>query len=257
MSKTLQGQTSIMKLFKIEISKEKLLSIPKEERLFFIQLTNVANELFILQKLTLFSARSEESDELIRRAQNSQALFLIRLTAGILWEGWRLLETHFFGSKLSEKYSKYLSDDGNNKLEYIKKYFSNINLIKTIRDEYAFHRSNESSDRMNEVIEQTDDSEVFSLYFSEHHGNCFYDMSDTLLNHSLFSIIKLKNTEEPMRELLIDIKDVLHNFLCFVGECVLVFGKNHLSLESYEMEIPNQPTIDQITIPYFASKPKN
>ncbi|GAH92434.1 unnamed protein product, partial [marine sediment metagenome] len=47
-------------------------------------------------KITFFSASVEEEDSLIRRAKNSQALFMIRLTAGKLWEGGRLLETYFF-----------------------------------------------------------------------------------------------------------------------------------------------------------------
>ena len=57
-----------MKLYKIQLNKDDLRTIPKKELLFFIQLTNFANEIYCLQKITFFSVGVEEEDLLIRKA---------------------------------------------------------------------------------------------------------------------------------------------------------------------------------------------
>lgn len=244
-----------MKLYKIQLNKDDLRTIPKEELLFFIQLTNFANEIFCLQKITFFSVGVKEKDLLIRRAKNSQALFLIKLTAGKLWEAWRLLETHFHNTDLARDYYGRFSEETKKNYEYIKQYFSQSNLIKLTRDKYAFHYDSETSKKVEEVFDALNNDEIFDMYISEHHGNCFYDMSDALINASLLSSIDESDRENAMLRLLTEVKDVTKNFLHFVGECVLVFGKRHLHFEPEEIEIPDQPSLEEGKIPYFVEPP--
>jgi len=244
-----------MKLYKIQIKTGDLQKIPKKELLFFIQLTNFANEIFCLQKITFFSADVEEKDLLIRRAKNSQALFLIRLTAGKLWEAWMLLETHYHSSVLARDYIEQFSDEAKKDYKYIKKYFGKSNIIKMVRDKYAFHFDPDSSKKVEEVIDALKNDEVFDMYFSEHHGNCFYDMSNTLINESLFSFINESDRNNAIKRLLTEVKDTTKHFLHFVGECVLVFGKKHLGLNAEEIEIPDQPSLEDVKIPYFVGRP--
>ena len=120
-----------MELFKATITKEQLLLIPKSERTFFVLLTHLSNTLLTLQKLTVFcAAGKEESNKIVRRAQNSQALLMARLAAGYLWEGWLLLQTNYFGSCLSKEYDKALPADAKSSLAFMKRYFNGKSKIE-------------------------------------------------------------------------------------------------------------------------------
>jgi len=68
-----------MQIYDISISKEQLEKIPIDERLFFIQIGHLANELLTLNRLLLFVSTSPTTNLLEERAKNSQALLLIRL----------------------------------------------------------------------------------------------------------------------------------------------------------------------------------
>jgi len=92
-----------MELNKIRISREKLDSIPRTERIFFIQVGQVLNELNTLQKVVFVAAKHTE-DTLERRGRHLQALLFSRMLAGKLWEAWELLGKDFFQAKLSKEY---------------------------------------------------------------------------------------------------------------------------------------------------------
>lgn len=241
-----------MELLKITITKEQLEKIPESELLFFIQLTHFANEIFCLQKFTNYSVSLNGSYQILQRAQNAQALLFVRLTAGKLWEAWKLLQSHH--SDLQE-YEAQLPERVQNDFKIVKSYFSAPNCIKTIRNQYAFHFSKESSEGIKNSISSFAGNEEFAMYFSEHHGNCFYDMADILINHSLLNTIDQEN-EKAMQKMLTEIVNVIQLFLRFVGECVLVFGKRHLCLVPQKVMISDPPAIDEIHVPFFVSAPK-
>ena len=128
-----------MKVYAIPISEKQLDSIPAEERIFFIQIGHLANELSTLNRLLLFVSNSNGATDLERRARRSQALLLVRLCSGKLFKGWQMLLRDYFGSKLSKEYDPLLDESGRNSLTEIKRYFSKSKLIKDIRDNFAFH----------------------------------------------------------------------------------------------------------------------
>jgi len=92
-----------VKLKKIQILKDKLLSIPEKELELFIQLTNFYNDINILQKLMVISGNSREiaaQNEIVGRSLSSQGLFFMRIQAGKLYEGRSMLDKHFFNNKI-------------------------------------------------------------------------------------------------------------------------------------------------------------
>ena len=124
-----------MKLLKFDVPKSKLDSLPEDERIYFVQLGNVLNELNILQKCAIFSGSGiQELNEVERSGQVSQALFFIKMLAGKLFEGKRLLKNPFFGN-----HKDRLSPEGQNSLKDINRYFAKSNNIDLIRNKFAFH----------------------------------------------------------------------------------------------------------------------
>lgn len=250
-----------MKLLKVEIPKAKLSSISENERVFFVQAGSLLNDLCMLQKLTIFSPNVKSVNQVVHMAQNMQTLSLIRIQAGKLHEGWQLLQKNFFGTKLSCEYEKELSDPEKENLKKLKTYFrKDKNLISSIRNKFAFHYY-PSSTEINQLIDDLRESEIFEIFISEFYGNCVFSMSNVLITYLILEHTGVENTDEntnkAMLKLLHDVTDVTSWFGSFLGACLLVFTKKHLGLESTEVEIPEPPDINEVTLPYFIGGERN
>jgi hypothetical protein len=243
-----------MKLLKIEIPKSNLLSIPENERIFLIQFMNLLNDLNILNKLTYYSSKDTNVD-VVRKAQNTQALLLIRIQAGKLFEGWKLLQKYFFGAKISKEMEGKLSGLGKIGLAELKKYFgTKDNIIHLIRDEFAFHYSPASSEKISKRIVEAPDSEVFEIFISEDHGNCLYHISHVLVMVAILKSLRCPDFWTAMDKLLEDVHKVTGWFLQFLGECLIVIFEKYLGRGHIEVEIPEPPTIDDVKLPFFVRK---
>lgn len=129
-----------MKLFKVEIPKSKLDTIPENEVVFFVQCGNMLNDISMLQKLSIFSMNNDKPTDTERTAQILQTMGLLRLQAGKLKEGWVLLDKHFFNARVSQQYAPLFDEKEQKALKSLKTYFDRTNnIIFQIRDEFAFH----------------------------------------------------------------------------------------------------------------------
>jgi hypothetical protein len=240
-----------MQLLKIEIPKDKLSSIPKEEIIFFVQIGNLLSDLSMLQKLTIFSTNYKDVTGIVRAAQNLQTLLLLRIQAGKLYEGWELLHKNFFATGLSKYYEKQLTDPENQSLDNLKRYFgSKTNLISLVRNKFAFHY-HPFSEEIPHIIKDLPASEVFEIYVSDHFGNCIFSMSNILVIFAILKNTGIHNTDEAIGKLLSDITKVTGWFSNFLGRCLLIFTEKHLGLKSQTVEIPEPSPISKITLPFF------
>jgi hypothetical protein len=176
---------------------------------------NLLNDLNILQKLIFISGKHTE-DKLERRGRNLQALLLVRIHAGKLWEAWKLLKRDFFGAKLSQQYESRLDPLAKNGLSELKKYFSRKNLIFTVRNDFAFHYS--SADSIEKQVDATRKEETFELLLAEEHGNCLYSMSDVVLNFSLLNAVDPSDPQRAIEKILDEVCTITKHFLDFLGE---------------------------------------
>ena len=113
-----------MEFYKKTFSKADFSSIPEQEKVLFVKITALLNELNILQKVTLLSYNNLNSpNDTIKRAQLAQTNFFILLTIGKLNEGWKTITNNFFNSKISKEYSDLFDKETKEGIEYLKKYF--------------------------------------------------------------------------------------------------------------------------------------
>jgi hypothetical protein len=247
-----------MKLTKINISKAELLSIPEKELELFIQLTNFYNDVNILQKLMVISGNSREitsQNEIVGRSLSSQGLFFMRIQAGKLYEGWKMLYAHFFNNKtFSEEYNQKGSPQSKKNLSKLKKYFGKNNLIENIRNTYTFHYSKESSKNMVKQIINAPDLEVFEIYLSEEYGNCFFSIAHDLLNTSILEDIDSDDWAEAMNKFFQEVMDITKWFLDFAQDCIGVISKKYLQMNYEEVQIPEPPKLADITLPFFVKR---
>jgi len=247
-----------MKLAKINLSKAELLSIPEKELELFIQLMNFYNDVNILQKLMVISGNSREEasqNEIVGRSLSSQGMFFMRIQAGKLYEGWNMLSAHFFNNnKFSQEYNKKGSSESKKNLSKLKKSFGKDNLLKNIRNIYAFHYSKESSNNMVKQIMNASDSEIFELYFSKEYGNCFFSITHDLLNLSILEDIEPNNLPKAMNDFFQEIIDTTKYFLDFSQDCMRVILEKYLKMNYEEIQIPEPLSLKNITLPFFVKR---
>jgi len=242
-----------MKLSRINIPKSKLDTIPEIEQVFFIQIMQFLNELNILQKCVIVSSNELGSLTTIeKRGQISQAHFFIRILAGKLYEGWKMISKNFVETQLSREYENLLSQKGKESLSELIGYFNDENnKVRLIRNKFAFHYDKE---KIKEEIDKIPQSEMLEMFVSEHRINCLYTISDTIVNWSILNSIDSSNSQQAMDILIGDIAIKVNGwFREFCGDCVFIIVKK-LELNSTEIEIPEPPSIDDVKLPYFVKR---
>ncbi len=239
-----------MKLFKVVIPKSKLYLMPQNERIFFILFGALLNDLSMFQKLMIFSTNSKTKNRVVRAAQNMQTLSFARFQIGILSEGWQLLQKNYFGTRVSKEYEPLLSEPAKESLENLKRYFStNENWMCSVRNRFCFHYP--SSEEIAKLIDEAPASEIFEIFMSEFYGNCFFSMSNTIVNFGILKCTGSSNLQSAMDKLLRDGNKVSRWFGDFLGECLLVIANKHLGFEHAEVGIPKPCDIYEVTLPYF------
>ena len=85
-----------MDIYPIHFSKALLNKVPEDERTFHLMAGQLANDLNILSKLIIIFSNPVSGHEILRRANTTSAILLIKLLAGRLNEGWELMCRHFW-----------------------------------------------------------------------------------------------------------------------------------------------------------------
>jgi len=245
-----------MKLSKKNIPKSKLDTLDEIEHVFFIQLMHFLNELNVLQKCVIVSSNKLESLTTIeKRGQISQAHFFIRTLAGKLYEGWKMIGKNFLKTQLSSEYENLLSQKGKESLSELIVYFKDKNnLVRLIRNKFAFHYDKE---KIKEEIDKIPQEALLEVYISEDRANCLYSLSDTIISWAILNYIDSSNPQRAMDKLIGDIAIKVSGwFREFCGDCVCIIAKK-LELNSTEVEIPQPPSIYDVKLPYFVKRPND
>ena len=78
-------------------------------------------------------------DKIPSRAGMTHALFVDRMLAGKLCEGWTLFRERYQGTSLSKEYDKLLDTEVRKAIKKLNKYFGKSNVLSRIRNRFAFH----------------------------------------------------------------------------------------------------------------------
>ena len=240
-----------MELLKVDIPMSKLSSISENERVFFVQIGSILNDLSMLQKLTVFSTNKKTTNRVVRAAQNLQTLSLIRIQSGKLHEGWNVLQENFVKKEFSRKYFTKLNPSEKRSYNKAKTYFEDRNnLISWIRNNFAFHYFTKPR-IIKKLFDKVSDSEIFEMFMSEFYGNCVFSMSETLINFEIRKYTGITDTNKAMGKLLRDVQQITKWFGHFLGRFLLVFAEEYLGLQSTKVEIPEPSNINKVMLPYF------
>jgi hypothetical protein len=153
-------------------------SLPETEQRFFVRLALVSDDLRHLRHLILQSVVAMRSGAGIEnRLGLHQLMFALRIYYGTLNESWEVIRTGWHGSQLSLALHETLSDEAKEALGELKRYFSHDNLTTRIRNNLAFHFSDEP---IREALEYRSGDESASFVSGEDLANIFYSFAEDI-----------------------------------------------------------------------------
>ncbi len=240
-----------MKVFVAKLSKEKLSFRSESERVFFLSIAHLANEIRALLKLTFWVDKSPEQTDAEINGRVVLTFMLIKLLAGKLKEGHELLQTKYFGSGLSREYNPLSREDGEKALQEIKKYFGKPNLIEQIRNNYAFHYSPGQLDMVLPSV-----PEKLELYIEqEGSANNLYYFAEALANRALLQDMGDGDDFVAYKRLMSEVPKVA-NWFSRLCDALLYEFLNRMDegiWEGYaeEVKFGKLPSFLDIRIPWF------
>ncbi|GBE00416.1 hypothetical protein BMS3Abin07_02467 [bacterium BMS3Abin07] len=240
-----------MDIKKITITKKQFDLLPEKEKVFFVQLGHLQNEITTLTKLLIFSETKSET-EVIKKAYTMQKLLIAKLSIGKLHEGWDLLQKNFFGSGLSKKYEPKLPPQGLTYLKNLKKYFGGKKLVSDIRNNFSFH--NPSFDEISKQLKAIPGDTEFQVFLGKDYATTNYYMAEEIVLNTMLNYVKKTTLQDAMNEIFKDLAEVSGWFIGFGGYCMVVLldefmGPGELKMETLEVE--GQGKVKEITIPFF------
>ena len=263
---TIRSRT--VKIYRVPISGTELSSIPEDERVFFIQAARLANDLSFLHKLLYFaSGKSEVEEE--QRGLFTQHIFVVRILAGTLFEGWDVFRKSFFNklepeneSSIAKRYEPLLKESVKSDLQELKQYFNrnnNNNIIKKIRNQFAYHYD---KNKIREELSSVRSESHYDIYLAKAHGNSLYGIAQEITGQALFGLIKdiekVDNNKKAYERLLSDILSVSEKFLHVIGNCLRLIVERHLGQEfenAKAIDVGEPAKLGDIRLPFFVEPP--
>jgi len=211
-------------VYMAKLNKARLETIPSHERSLFLCLAHLANEINTFHKLMLWSGKFTPGNDAETNGQISLMLMFLKLLAGKLYEGHKLLKKRFYGTELSRDYKPSLPPDAQDALDEIKKYFSRSNTIKHVRNNYAFHYS---PDELSITLPSVPDE--LEVYIQEGgRANNLYYFAEVLITRALFQSMGLEDEQVAYHQLMEEVVKVANWFNIVCDSLMLEFLRRYI-----------------------------
>ena len=243
----------MVRLHRINLTKQQLDRIPEVERRLFILIAHAGNELNALSKLFHFAASSASEEGLSGQAENAQALVLARTLAGKIYEFWQLLQTSFFGASLSKEYEPRFDVEAVTALTALKRYFGRDNLIAVVRNKFAFHYSPNQIDAGYKAVI---DGDPLQIYLGKERANTLYAFADTISGRAMLEAIHPGDHRAAFEALIDQTTAAVGNIDTVIGALMIVCCQKYIGDSLYALgadivEIEGVPESQKVAIPYF------
>lgn len=233
-----------IEVLQLKFTLQDLSQLEEEERVFFIQLGGILQEVISLQKYAYILSRKTENF-LERSAKNSEAMYFCRLLAATLFEGWRTVTGDRYRVVLG-KIRLDFDDAAKKEFGNLETYFSKSNNIcEKVRNNYAFHYNYGA---IRGILRSWSAQDTFDILVSDYHFNCRYLASDVATNCSIFGA---KSPEEGANRFMSEILDIAKAFQDMAGECLVhIIGRISGGVRNTHV-LHNVPCLHEATLNYF------
>jgi hypothetical protein len=253
---------TMTQLAALTLTKTQLDQIPADERLFYFMAGQLHNDINILTKL-LIAAINESKivgrEPPKRSAALAQVLLLLKLTAGRLYEGHKMISETFSAKGFLKKYKAEMSSATVVSLDTLNKYFGGGSDIQRIRTKFAFHLDTASI----ATAYANAPPEFTSVEYisKEYSGHNLFHASETL---TLIAIIGdgAENWQDTIDQIVDEITATSFTVGAFLRGFIGILLSKHLGLtmehlEAAEITVTDDPSIDDIRLPFFCLPPRS
>jgi len=246
----------MIQVYRIPVPKERLLAMPKDERVLLLLMGYMANQLSMLQKLLNFATNRTPDSELEQHATGTQTQMLARLMVGALNEAWLLVSTRFIQKPLAKDYLDSLDSAGQQAFDALKRQFGGSNLLNAVRNNYAFHypQSDEAEAAFEAAFNDRELDGYWNLYFSQHGFNSLFFLSDLIFIHGIGKKANGADIEEAQRKLMGEMSTAASNLIEFAKAFVAAAWLKHFGAEMMAKDlvtIDEAPHVDDVWLPFF------
>ena len=262
-------------LYELKVPIDKLEKASQQETAFFLRAMSVLNDISILQKAVLHSNAAmppNNPNTPETSAQLAQSFCFIRMLAGICCETFNFMQVGFFANpgeppnkRKLEKIKKLklqslvdifiptMSKEAKDANEKIQSYFSKSNLLKRLRNKFAFHYDLEQAFSQRKKLEIINDPHIL---LEEVDGNCCYVLSQQLMMLHALEIQKDDQNElrGKFEKLIDEVTSLAHAFSTFLNAYVLIYSQKYLAIDTLnppKIKLENVSFFDEIRTPFF------
>lgn len=248
---------AMISVYPITLTLDEFAHAPEDERVFYLKLGAITNEINVLSKWSLFCINNEMTSKLISRANHTTALVALRMLAGRLYEARKVICDDFKSLKM--RYHPKMKGSGRAAYKGITGYFGQTdNLIKSIRHKLAFHMSDEVFRAGLAGLEADED---LTDYMTRERGNCLFWGGEAVLIGSLIKLAKAKDAPEAYAKLLDDTALISGLVSDFTFAFSLGFYSRNFpeKLRALQNEAGREdvdaPVLTEVTMPFFCARP--
>ncbi len=231
-----------------------LAKISSERRAVFFLATKIANELLLLQRLTIVHENgftTSTSDETERDCQNAMLFMALVLLAGKTFEAHKSLSS--FGRLWRQGGEIELDEEGYRAKAELDCALANGSPLSAIRNKIAFHFDSEVLARQ---FDAEDHSGDYQFIASTDYTNTLFLSTEALSAFSALSQIEAdkQSAMDKFYNLTADAAGNAMNFSTAVALAAL--GDNHdIEQVGLEIEIRGRPNLDEVRMPFLVQPP--
>jgi hypothetical protein len=246
----------MIEVYPLTITQAEFKTAPERERLFYLKLGVLANEVGSLNKLSLFSLNQRDDRMVVKRASSVLAMLWLRLLAGRLYEAHAVITKGYNPLKLA--YQSHMKGDGTNSYRKLNAYFADPeNLVKAVRHKLAFHTDD---DVFKAAVHMMDDDEDVVDYMCQQRGNTLFWGGEAALVCAMRHLAGNSDAEATYARLLDDTRTTagyVNDFAYAFG--VSFFRRNFpgklVAMAGDKIEIKDAPSLTTFSLPWFFEPP--
>jgi hypothetical protein len=254
-------ERSVLDILRLDITKDLLRRMAKEERCLFLALGHASNQVNALWKLVIVLTNGDESDPVKQRLEGAQTQIFVRLTIGAMWEAWRLVDDRFLKRQLGREYLPLLDRPAVDALDRLKKRFGKGSGLSKIRNNYAFHHPgvDDIETAFAKAASETDSEQAdWAAYFNKALLNTFFFVSDYVLVHGMSDALSEPDVNEAHRKLLGEMAPVANDLSEFTFGFAAAIFRRYVGEEltmTLVAKVMDAPDIDDLRFPFFVETP--
>jgi len=246
----------VIKVYRIPIPKDRLLKLPKDERVLLLQLGHMANQVLMFEKLLIFATKLDPKEEIEQYATAVQTQMLVRLAVSAVFESLLLVKRLFVKSKIGNEYKDRLDEKGRNSLAYLKSLMGKSALFAAIRNNYGFHHPGAEATEaaFQAAVADADFDPMWKVLLSHHGFNSMFLFCDVIATKGIAAEAGVEDLAALQQQLMTDLREAALNLVDFAHSFFVALWVRHFGKEidaEGTTEITDAPKYDEVPIPFF------